>query len=100
MGVFAGAESEVDVTGLEDGAVAAVAENALVVADGRAEGAGAVMVGLDWKTEPLCRSTRFIVGVFPEKNSAAVSEGSNDGAGGYISDWNESAWHAAVRSRR
>ena len=32
----------------------------------------------------------------PEKNSPAVREGSIDGAGGKMSDWNESDWRACV----
>ena len=43
-------------------------------------------------TTPLSRLTNFKVGCFPEKNSPAVKEGSEDGAGGKISDWKESDW--------
>jgi len=41
--------------------------------------------------EPSARLTRLRVGVFPLKNSPAVTEGSVDGTGGYMSDWNDSA---------
>lgn len=41
-------------------------------------------------TAPVPKLTRFRVGVLPEKNSPAVKEGSGDGYGGKMSDWNES----------
>lgn len=41
-------------------------------------------------TAPFSRLTNFNVGCLPEKNSPAVNEGSEDGAGGKMSDWKES----------
>jgi hypothetical protein len=41
--------------------------------------------------DPLERSTRIRGADLPEKNSAAVREGSADGAGGNMSAWKESA---------
>lgn len=40
----------------------------------------------------MSRSTSFGWAVLPEKNSAAVSAGSREGAGGKMSDWKESAY--------
>ena len=63
-------------------------------ATGAGAGAGAlavrVRVVLVWTT-PVSRSTSFGAAVFPEKNSPAVSAGEEDGAGGKMSDWKESA---------
>ena len=39
---------------------------------------------------PESRLTSFAGAVFPLKNSDAVSDGSTDNAGGYMSDWNVS----------
>jgi hypothetical protein len=47
--------------------------------------------GADTTKEPSAMLTRLRVGSFPLKNSAAVTEGSVDGTGGYMSDWKESA---------
>lgn len=41
-------------------------------------------------TDPVSRSTRFRGAVLPLKNSAAVSAGSSEGAGGKMSAWKES----------
>lgn len=41
--------------------------------------------------EPSARLTSLRGATFPLKNSEALREGSIDGAGGKISDWNESA---------
>jgi len=45
-----------------------------------AEGFEGVVVEVD--TAPFSRLTNFKVGSLPEKNSPAVKEGSEDGAGG------------------
>jgi hypothetical protein len=48
----------------------------------------------DWvpaKTVPFSRLTRLGATFFPEKNSPAERAGSDDGAGGKISDWKLSA---------
>lgn len=42
---------------------------------------------------PSARLMSLRVGSLPLKNSAADTEGSIDGAGGKMSDWNESAWN-------
>lgn len=42
------------------------------------------------KLAPEERSTRFLGADFPVKNSLAESEGSEEGAGGKMSDWKES----------
>ena len=75
--------------------------NNVGAATGAGAGAGAggateVAVGtrgasLPVKTAPFSRLTRLSGAVLPEKNSAAVRDSSDDGAGGYMSDWNESA---------
>ena len=46
----------------------------------RAEGLEGAVVEVD--TAPFSRLTNFKVGCLPEKNSPAVKEGSEDGAGG------------------
>jgi hypothetical protein len=43
---------------------------------------GAVVEVVEVDTAPFSRLTSFRVGVMPEKNSGAVKEGSEDGAGG------------------
>lgn len=43
------------------------------------------------ETLPSSRLTTFLGAVFPLKNSAADRDGSIAGAGGNMSDWNESA---------
>jgi hypothetical protein len=61
-------------------------------------GAGAVMdrvetaraVAAAVETAPVSSEKNLSEIGFPEKNSPAVSEGSIDGAGGKMSDWNES----------
>lgn len=45
--------------------------------------------------EPVLRFTRFCLKVFPEKKSPAEIDASRDGAGGKMSDWNESAYCGA-----
>ena len=61
----------------------------------RMDGGGAAVVEDVYaekaKLEPEERSTRFLGADFPAKNSLAASEGSEEGAGGKMSDWNESA---------
>jgi hypothetical protein len=42
------------------------------------------------ETTPVSSETSLSEIDFPEKNSPAVSEGSIEGAGGKMSDWNES----------
>ena len=42
---------------------------------------------------PSARLTSLSVATLPLKNSAALREGSIEGAGGKISDWKESAYH-------
>jgi len=57
-------------------------------------GGGAVVEDVDVeeaKLEPEERSTRFLGADFPAKNSLAESDGSEEGAGGKMSDWNPSA---------
>ena len=44
----------------------------------------------------MSRETSLRETGLPEKNSPAVREGSIDGAGGKMSDWNESDWRARV----
>lgn len=58
--------------------------------DGIADGGGPVAA------EPVSRSTKFLGAVLPLKNSEAVSAGSVDGAGGKISDWNESDFRGTM----
>lgn len=48
---------------------------------------------------PLSRLTSLSEGGFPEKNSPAVREGSMEGAGGKISDWNESDCRNEIQVR-
>ena len=48
-------------------------------------------VGGAENVDPVSRLRRMGEAVFPEKNSPAVRAGSEDGAGGKISDWKESA---------
>lgn len=60
---------------------------------------GTALGGGPEKTVPSPRPTSLRGAVLPLKNSAAVREGSTEGAGGYMSDWKESAcgrqvsWH-------
>jgi hypothetical protein len=42
------------------------------------------------ETAPVSRETRLSVMALPEKNSPDVRQGSIEGAGGKMSDWNES----------
>jgi hypothetical protein len=67
-GAGAGTETggDADTTGTETGAGVGAEDGAPLLA----------------KTVPFSRLTRFKGAVFPAKNSAAVSEGSEDGAGG------------------
>ena len=55
------------------------------LSDLEVEGAGALEI------EPVSRSIKFAGAVLPEKNSGAVSAGVDDGAGGKMSAWKESA---------
>ncbi len=72
-------------------AEAAHANTVLVGAGARIDaGVGAEPEPEAEKTEPSSPSTSFGSGVLPEKNSAAVSAGSAEGAGGKMSDWKES----------
>lgn len=52
---------------------------------------------LEVDTAPFSRLTSFRIGCLPEKNSPAVREGSEDGAGGYMSDWKESDYMFQVK---
>jgi hypothetical protein len=47
-------------------------------------------------TAPVSRETSLREMGLPEKNSPEVRQGSIDGAGGKMSDWNESDWGACV----
>lgn len=80
-----------DTMGSTCGAGAGTGEGALVVrvGVGKAAGGGAEGAGPD-DTAPVSRSTRFGGAVLPAKNSEAVRAGSSEGAGGKMSDWNES----------
>jgi hypothetical protein len=51
-----------------------------------------VDVGAAADTAPVSSETYLSAMGFPEKNSPAVREGSMEGAGGKMSDWNESDW--------
>jgi hypothetical protein len=70
--------------GLGAGAAALLVE----VEVGREEEAEAVV---EANVTPESSATRFRAGCLPEKNSAAVTEGSIEGAGGKMSAWKESA---------
>lgn len=95
-GVAAGAD--IGVMGGLTGAAAGVGAGAVEVrvgwGTGAGAGAGAAGGGAPGvvpdKIAPSSRLTSFGAAVFPEKNSPAVSDGSADGAGGKMSDWNES----------
>jgi hypothetical protein len=54
--------------------------------------AGAAATAAKEETAPVSRETSLSETALPEKNSPDVSEGSIDGAGGKMSDWNESDW--------
>jgi hypothetical protein len=58
-----------------------------------------VDVGAAADTAPVSSETYLSAMGFPEKNSPAVREGSMEGAGGKMSDWNESdcvgGWYSA-----
>jgi hypothetical protein len=60
---------------------------ALRVGSGREAGTAAPV-----DTAPVSRDTSLSETGLPEKYSPAVREGSIDGAGGKMSDWNESDW--------
>ena len=75
------------VSGADNGAGA----GALVVRVGRATDDAAAMVA------PVSRETSLREMGFPEKNSPAERQGSMDGAGGKMSDWNDSDWRAGRR---
>jgi hypothetical protein len=53
---------------------------------------------VDVETVPSSRLTSFKVGSLPEKNSPAVKQGSEDGTGGYISDWKESDFRGTMNA--
>lgn len=87
-GAGAGAENDFVAIGVaavnEAGGEIEEAGETTTVGEGTAEGCGPDTV------DPLERSTSFRGAVFPLKYSAAVRDGSTEGAGGYISCWNES----------
>lgn len=58
---------------------------------GTAVGAGAPV-----ETAPVSSETYLSATAFPEKYSPAVRDGSMEGAGGKMSDWNESDWRRGV----
>ncbi len=88
MGGASGGES----AGADTGADAGAGEGALAVRVGRGTEAAVV------DTAPVSRETSLSEMGLPVKNSPAVREGSIDGAGGKMSDWNESDpdWCACV----
>ncbi len=49
------------------------------------------------ETAPVSRETSLRETALPEKNSLAVREGSIEGAGGKMSDWNESDFVGTLR---
>jgi len=55
-----------------------------------------VDAGAPVETAPVSSETYLSATAFPEKNSAAVRDGSMEGAGGKMSDWNESDWRRGV----
>ena len=84
----------------DGGGAAAVGVGKLVVftigraTSGASEGTEGGAESGDWvpaNTAPFSRLTRLGATVFPEKNSPAERAGSEDGAGGKISDWKLSA---------
>jgi len=56
----------------------------------------AVDAGAPVETAPVSSETYLSAMAFPEKNSPAVRDGSMEGAGGKMSDWNESDWRRGV----
>ncbi len=51
------------------------------------------------ETAPVSRETSLRETALPEKNSPAVREGSIEGAGGKMSDWNESDFCGHAQSQ-
>jgi len=66
-------------------------EAATGVAGVAAENDGTALGGGPANVDPLSRLTSLRGTTLPLKNSAALREGSIEGAGGKMSDWNESA---------
>jgi hypothetical protein len=60
-------------------------------------GSAVVDAGPLVETAPVSSETYLSATAFPEKNSPEVSDGSMEGAGGKMSDWNESDWRRGVR---
>lgn len=60
-------------------------------------GVGTAMdAGAPVETAPVSSETYLSATAFPEKNSPEVRHGSMEGAGGKMSDWNESDWRRGV----
>ena len=74
-------------TGESDGAEAGCGVAAVVERLGTSTGAATADAA---DTVPVSSETYLSEMAFPEKNSPAESEGSMEGAGGNMSDWNES----------
>ena len=55
-----------------------------------------VDTGAPVETAPVSSETYLSATAFPEKNSPAVRDGSMEGAGGKMSDWNESDWRRGM----
>lgn len=72
------------------GAGAGVGAEVVLVGVGTGAGVGIERGAVPAETAPSSRETYLGAAVLPAKNSAAVSAGSADGAGGKMSDWNES----------
>ena len=103
--VFFGSETEIATGGGAAAGVGAEALNVLVgwmaeggdteavtgVAGVAAENDGTALGGGPARMDPLSRLTSLRGTTLPLKNSEALREGSIEGAGGKMSDWNESA---------
>jgi len=73
-------------------------EAATGVAGVAAENDGTALGGGPAKVDPLSRLTSLRGMTLPLKNSAALREGSIEGAGGKMSDWNESALRGTMKA--
>lgn len=95
--VVCGTETDVATTGVtgemstEIGSGAGGGAEATGVGAGTCTGAGGATILLPVMIAPFSRLTKFNGAVLPAKNSAAVRDGSEEGTGGYISAWKESA---------
>jgi len=91
-GAAAGVDAEAlkDRVGIGDGGAAEVGggDNAEGIAPGR--GPEIVL--------PSARLTSLTAATLPLKNSAALRDGSIEGAGGKISDWKESAFRGTIKA--